>query len=183
MRPVEQRGPVFCVSPTAERNSIFQGDDVRSANTETGESRYSAAEVSWTFWPHIICCDTVLDNGSSWSIWQDARHRCTLCLKMFRRTAVPVKRTMLFDKRTTDCLFEEHIHNPILFCLPFSKKLKLFTSESILLNFLSLTRHGPNSPLLTDHKPEYSCPGSLYQISHRCKNTSHTGRSNHSFYF
>lgn len=32
-------GAVFCVGLTAEGNSIFQGDDVRSANKETGESQ------------------------------------------------------------------------------------------------------------------------------------------------
>ena len=36
-----------------------------------GESRYSAAEVPGTFWPHIICCDTGQDNACTWSIWQD----------------------------------------------------------------------------------------------------------------
>lgn len=33
------RAPLFCVSWPAERNSIFQGDDVRSANTEAGDCR------------------------------------------------------------------------------------------------------------------------------------------------
>lgn len=95
MWPVEQRGPVFCVRSTAERNSIFQGDDVRSANMETGdwgESRYSAAEVARTFWPHIICCDTSQDNVCTWSIWQGVRHRFTLCFCAVRRTFVRVKR-------------------------------------------------------------------------------------------
>lgn len=95
MWPVERRGPLFCVSSTVERNSIFQGDDVRSANMETGdwgESRYSVAEVARTFWPHIICCDTGQDKACTWSIWQDVRHRFTLCLSIVRQTSIWVKR-------------------------------------------------------------------------------------------
>lgn len=72
MWPVEGRGAgaggvaLFCVASTVERNSIFQGDDVRSANMEAGdwgESRYSVAEVAGMFWPHIICCDSGRDNA------------------------------------------------------------------------------------------------------------------------
>lgn len=52
----------LCAGSAAERNSIFQGDDVRSANTAAcrigGESRWRAAEVAGMFWPHIMCCDS-----------------------------------------------------------------------------------------------------------------------------
>lgn len=59
-------GTLFCARSTVERNSIFQGDDVRSANMETGdweESRCRGAEVAGMFWPHIICCDSGRDNA------------------------------------------------------------------------------------------------------------------------
>lgn len=88
-------GPLFCARSTVERNSIFQGDDVRSANMETGdweESRCRVAEVAGMFWPHIICCDSSQDNACTWSIWQDVRYRFTLCVGVVRRASVQVKR-------------------------------------------------------------------------------------------
>lgn len=74
----------FCVGSAAERNSIFQGDDVRSANTAArrigGESQWRTAEVAGMFWPHIMCCDSRAgDNACTWSIWQGVKYRFTLC--------------------------------------------------------------------------------------------------------
>lgn len=88
-------GPLFCALSTVERNSIFQGDDVRSANMEAGdweESRCRVAEVAGMFWPHIICCDSSQDNACTWSIWQNVRYRFTLCVGVVRRASVQVKR-------------------------------------------------------------------------------------------
>lgn len=48
MWPVERRGPLFCVSSTVERNSIFQGDDVRSANMETGDWGRKSIQCGWS---------------------------------------------------------------------------------------------------------------------------------------
>lgn len=64
MLPVEQQGPVFCVSSAAERNSIFQGD-VRSANMETeiGEKVNTVWLKSQEGFCLIIYCDTSQHNA------------------------------------------------------------------------------------------------------------------------
>lgn len=150
-------GPLFCARSTVERNSIFQGDDVRSANMETGDweqSRCRVAEVAGMFWPHIICCDSSQDNACTWSIWQDVRYRFTLCVGVVGRASVQVKRqnnVMWQEAALQKRLFRAQRRNEHPKTLVFSLKNQVVYFLDFLVFFVFWChKHRTTYCLLTD---------------------------------